>query len=55
MAAGSDVALHPGSDDAKVRHALRLHGSAPDNRTGRRAFAKGVRANLAHYRALGVI
>lgn len=53
--ANPDVALHRGSEIARVRYALRRFGPGSDNRVGRRAFAKGVRAKLAHYRALGAI
>lgn len=53
--ANRDVALHGGGENAQVRYALHRFGPGMDNRVGRRAFAKGVRAKLAHYRGLGVI
>jgi len=54
-AAHREVALRPGSDHARVRYALRQFGPERDSRSCRAVFAKGVRAKLAHYRALGLL
>ncbi|QFG09463.1 hypothetical protein I5H08_gp024 [Mycobacterium phage Yuna] len=54
-----DVALHAGSDLARVRKALALLAvdspAVELSAANRRAFAQGVRAKLAEYRAAGVI
>ncbi|MGD9622179.1 MAG: hypothetical protein AB7G47_19325 [Mycolicibacterium sp.] len=52
-AADREVLHYPGGDDARVRYALHRFGPDMANRTGRRAFAKGVRAKLAYYRRAG--
>ncbi|WP_006243938.1 hypothetical protein [Mycolicibacterium tusciae] len=55
-AAATEILIHPGSDTAKVRRALRtLTERGITDRAARRNYALGVRAKLAQYRELGLI